>query len=74
MRKIFITLILMLSIFSIANAHPFKSEKELEKVSEEAIEQIINKKYDISLKERGIRDITLIGIAFFGKILKVNYK
>ena len=51
-----------------------KSEKELEKVSEEAIEQIINKKYDISLKERGIRDITLIGIAFFGKILKVSYK
>lgn len=29
MRKIFIILILMLSIFSIANAHPFKSEKEL---------------------------------------------
>ena len=51
-----------------------KSEKELEKVSEEAIEQIIDKKYDISLKERGIRDITLIGIAFFGKVLKVNYK
>ena len=51
-----------------------KSEKELEKVSEEAIEQIINKKYDISLKERGIRDITLLGIAFFGKILKVSCK
>ncbi|EGQ79239.1 hypothetical protein HMPREF9094_1731 [Fusobacterium animalis ATCC 51191] len=51
-----------------------KSEKELEKVSEEAIEQIINKKYDTSLEERGIRDITLIGIAFFGKILKVSYK
>ena len=51
-----------------------KSEKELEKVSEEAIEQIINKKYDTSLEERGIRDITLLGIAFFGKILKVNYK
>ena len=29
MRKIFITLILMLSIFSIVNAHPFKTEKEL---------------------------------------------
>ena len=29
MRKIFIILILMLSIFSIANAHPFKTEKEL---------------------------------------------
>ena len=51
-----------------------KSEKELEKVSQEAIEQIINKKYDISLKERGIRDITLLGIAFFGKILKVSCK
>ena len=51
-----------------------KSEKELEKVSEEAIEQIINKKYDTSLEERGIRNITLLGIAFFGKILKVSYK
>ena len=51
-----------------------KEEEDLNKVSKEAIEQIINKKYDISLKERGIRDITLIGIAFFGKILKVNYK
>ncbi|ALF19117.1 phosphatidylinositol-4-phosphate 5-kinase [Fusobacterium nucleatum] len=30
MKKIFITLILMLSVFSIANAHPFKSEKELD--------------------------------------------
>ena len=30
MRKIFITLILMLSVFSIANAHTFKSEKELD--------------------------------------------
>ena len=29
MRKIFITLILMLSVFSIASAHSFKSEKEL---------------------------------------------
>ena len=29
MKKFFVTLILMLSIFSIANAHSFKSEKEL---------------------------------------------
>ena len=29
MKKYFIILIFMLSIFSIANAHPFKSEKEL---------------------------------------------
>ncbi len=51
-----------------------KSEKELDKVSKEAIEQIIDKKYDTSLKERGIKDITLVGIAFFGKILKVSHK
>ena len=51
-----------------------KSEKELEKVSKEAIEQIIDKKYDTQLKERGIKDITLLGIAFFGKILKVSHK
>ena len=29
MKRFLITLILMLSIFSIASAHPFKSEKEL---------------------------------------------
>ncbi|WP_241761688.1 PD-(D/E)XK nuclease domain-containing protein, partial [Fusobacterium nucleatum] len=51
-----------------------KDEKEIDKVSKEAIEQIIDKKYDTSLKERGIKDTTLVSIAFFGKILKVNYK
>ena len=51
-----------------------KDEKDLEKSSKEAIEQIIDKKYDTQLKERGIKDITLIGIAFFGKIIKVNYQ
>ena len=51
-----------------------KEEVDLDKVSKEAIEQIINKKYDIQLKERGIKDITLIGIAFFKKLLKVNKK
>ncbi|MEJ6455875.1 ATP-binding protein [Fusobacterium nucleatum] len=51
-----------------------KIEKNLEKVSKEAIEQIIDKKYDTQLKERGIKDITLLGIAFFGKILKVSHK
>mgnify|MGYP000934061932 CR=1 FL=1 len=29
MRKIFIILFLMLSIFTVINAHPFKTEKEL---------------------------------------------
>ena len=51
-----------------------KDEKDLENAAKEAIEQIINKKYDTQLKERGIKDITLIGIAFFGKIIKVNYQ
>ena len=51
-----------------------KIEKDLEKVSKEAIEQIIDKKYDTQLKEREIKDITLLGIAFFGKILKVSHK
>ena len=51
-----------------------KDEKDLENTAKEAIEQIIDKKYDTSLKERGIKDITLIGIIFFGKIIKVNYQ
>ena len=51
-----------------------KDEKDLEKSSKEAIEQIIDKKYDTSLKERGIKDITLIGITFFGKLVKISCK
>ena len=51
-----------------------KDEKDLENTAKKAIEQIIDKKYDTQLKERGIKDITLIGIAFFGKIIKVNYQ
>ena len=51
-----------------------KNEEDLEKEAKQAIEQIISKKYDVSLKERGIKDITFLGIAFFGKILKVSHK
>ena len=51
-----------------------KDEKDLENTAKEAIEQIINKKYDTSLKERGIKDITLIGITFFGKLVKISCK
>ena len=51
-----------------------KEEEDLNKVSKKAIEQIINKKYDTQLKERGIKNITLVGIAFFKKLLKVSYK
>ena len=51
-----------------------KNEKDLEKESKEAIEQIISKKYDVSLKERGVKGIVFLGIAFCGKLVKVNYR
>ena len=48
--------------------------EKLEEVSKEALEQIENKKYDVSLKQNGIKDITYIGIAFCGKQIKIEYK
>ena len=51
-----------------------KDEKNLENTAKEAIEQIIDKKYDTSLKEREVKDITLIGIASFGKLVKISCK
>ena len=48
--------------------------EKLEEVSKEALEQIENKKYDVSLKQNGIKDITYMGIAFFGKEIKIKYK
>ena len=49
-------------------------ENKLEKLSEEAIKQIEEKRYDINLKSRGIKEITFVGVAFYGKKLKVSYK
>ena len=51
-----------------------KNEEDLEKEAKQAIEQIISKKYDISLKERGIKDIIILGVAFCDKLVKVSYK
>ena len=51
-----------------------KNEEDLEKEAKQAIEQIISKKYDVSLKERGIKDIIILGVAFCGKLVKVSYK
>ena len=48
--------------------------EKLEEVSKEALEQIENKKYDVSLKQNGIKDITYMGIAFCGKEIKISYK
>ena len=48
--------------------------EKLEEVSKEALEQIENKKYDVLLKQNGIKDITYMGIAFFGKEIKIKHK
>ena len=50
------------------------SVENLEEVSKEALEQIENKKYDVSLKQNGVKDITYMGIAFCGKQIKISYK
>ena len=50
------------------------SVEKLEEVSKEALKQIEDKKYDVSLKQNGINEITYIGIAFCGKQIKISYK
>ena len=50
------------------------SIEKLEEVSKEALKQIEDKKYDISLKQNGIKEITYIGIAFCRKQIKISYK
>ena len=50
------------------------SVEKLEEVSKEALKQIEDKKYDISLKQNGIKEITYIGIAFCGKEIKISFK
>ena len=50
------------------------SVEKLEEISKEALQQIEDKKYDISLKQNGIKEITYIGIAFCGKQIKISYK
>ncbi|AVQ17405.1 AAA family ATPase [Fusobacterium gonidiaformans] len=49
-----------------------KSEEELEKKSKEALLQIQEKRYDIEMKEKGILEIVKLGIAFYGKKVKIN--
>lgn len=50
------------------------SEEELESYAEEGFEQIEEKKYDIELINRGVTEITYIGIAFYKKKLKMKYE
>ena len=50
------------------------SEEELENYAEEGFEQIEEKKYDIELVNRGVTEITYIGLAFYKKKLKMKYE
>ena len=50
------------------------SVENLEEISKEALRQIEDKKYDVSLKQNGVKDITYMGIAFCGKQIKISYK
>ena len=50
------------------------SVEKLEEVSKEALKQIEDKKYDISLKQNEVKEITYMGIAFCGKQIKISYK
>ena len=48
------------------------SEENLEKKAEEALEQIKDKKYYVSLQDRGIKEITFVGMAFYKKFVKIK--
>lgn len=48
------------------------SEENLEKKAEEALEQIKDKKYYISLQDRGVKDITFVGMAFYKKLVNIK--
>ncbi|HEY4532582.1 MAG TPA: AAA family ATPase [Fusobacterium sp.] len=50
-----------------------KKEEDLEKKAEEAIAQMEEKHYDVELRERGIGKFLLLGIAFYGKKVKVKF-
>ena len=50
------------------------SVEKLEEISKEALKQIEDKKYDISLKQNEIKEITYIGIAFCGKQIRISYR
>jgi len=51
-----------------------KTEKGMSSKAEEALKQIDEKKYDTRLKARGIKNILKLGIAFYGKSVKVVSK
>ena len=50
------------------------SEKKLESKAEEGLQQIEEKKYYLTLKEKGLTQITLLGMAFHKKLVRIRYK
>ena len=51
-----------------------KTKKGMEERAQKALKQIDEKKYDTKLKSRGIKNILKIGVAFYGKEVKVVFK
>ena len=51
-----------------------KTKKGMEERAQKALKQIDEKKYDTRLKARGIKNILKIGVAFYGKEVKVVFK
>ena len=51
-----------------------KTKKGMEERAQKALKQIDEKKYDTKLKARGVKNILKIGVAFYGKEVKVVFK
>ena len=51
-----------------------KTKKGMEERAQKVLKQIDEKKYDTRLKARGIKNILKIGVAFYGKEVKVVFK
>ena len=49
-----------------------KTVEELEEKAEEALSQIEDKKYPVLLRKKGIKEIVYMGMAFYGKKVKVK--
>ena len=84
MRKIFIILFLMLSIFTVINAHPFKTEKELnnfftqiDKIIKEELKKNYREEYSkrkISADNEYSFEIEDDGSSFFTRNIDMNLK
>ena len=48
-------------------------EEKLEEKAEAGLKQIEDKKYYLALKDKGIKNITFIGMAFYKKLVKVKF-